>query len=70
MNERIAYIDICGGIMIFWMILYHALGYSWSFDLRGYWDVADISLLPQDVKALINSEGKLETINPCIFSHI
>ena len=66
-NQRTPYIDFAAAIMILWMIIYHALCYSWGFDLRGYWDVADISLLPQDVKALINSEGKLETMNPCIF---
>lgn len=67
MNKRIPHIDFAAGIMILWMIIYHALCYSWSFDLRGYWDVTDLSLLPQDVKALINSEGKLDTVNPCIF---
>ncbi len=48
------------------MIIYHALYNSWSFDLRNYWDVTDLSFLPQGVKALINSDGKLEAINPCI----
>lgn len=67
MNMRITYIDFAAGVMILWMIIYHALCYSWGFDLREYWDVTDISLLPQGVKALINSDGRLEAINPCVF---
>ena len=66
MNTRQSYIDLEAGIMILWMIIYHALYNSWSFDLRNYWDVTDLSFLPQGVKALINSDGKLEAINPCI----
>lgn len=52
--------------MILWMIIYHALCYSWGFELQDYWEIADLSLLPKGLKAQINSEGKLEAINPCI----
>lgn len=66
-QKRIPYIDFAAGIMILWMIIYHALCYAWGFDLRNYWSVTDLSLLPQGVKAMINEEGKLEIINPCIY---
>ena len=67
MFKRISYIDFSAGIMIIWMIIYHALCYSWGFDLREYWEVADLSLLPQGAKAQINDEGRIEMINPCVY---
>ena len=35
MNKRIPYIDFAAGIMILWMIIYHALCYGWGFISRG-----------------------------------
>lgn len=66
-NQRSPYIDFAAAIMILWMIIYHALCYSWGFDLREYWEVTDLSLLPQGVKAQINDNGRIEIINPCVF---
>lgn len=66
-QKRIPYIDFAAGIMILWMIIYHALCYAWGFDLRDYWGVTDLSVLPQGVNAQLNTEGHLEIINPCIF---
>ena len=66
-QNRIPYIDLAAGIMILWMIIYHALCYAWGFDLRDYWSVTDLSILPQGIKAQLNIDGKVEIINPCIF---
>lgn len=66
-QKRIPNIDLAAGIMILWMIIYHALCYAWGFDLRDYWGVTDLSILPQGLKAQLSTEGKLEIINPCIF---
>ena len=66
-NQRTPYIDFSAGIMILWMIIYHALSYKFGFDLREYWEVTDLSLLPQGVKAQINDDGRIEIINPCVF---
>ena len=49
------------------MIIYHAICVAWNFDLQGVWDITDFSLLPEGVKAIINREGKLEHLNPCVF---
>lgn len=45
---------------------FHILGTIWSFDLNGYWEVSDLSLLPKGTKATINSAGKVECLNPCV----
>ena len=34
-RQRIPYIDFAAGIMILWMIIYHALCYGWGFISRG-----------------------------------
>lgn len=34
-NQRIPYIDFAAGIMILWMIIYHALCYGWGFNSQG-----------------------------------
>ena len=34
MSKRIPYIDFAAGIMILWMIIYHALCCSWGFSVR------------------------------------
>lgn len=65
-STRLPWLDFASGIMILWMIVYHALQQSWCFGLNGYWDVTDLSLLPSSIKAIINSEGKIEPISPCI----
>ena len=66
MPDRIRHIDIAAGIMIIWMIIYHAICYAWSFDLQDFWWIDDLSFLPAGLHAIINVEGKLETLNPCM----
>lgn len=34
-KQRIPYIDFAAGIMILWMIIYHALCYGWGFNSHG-----------------------------------
>ncbi len=34
-RQRIPFIDFAAGIMILWMIIYHALCYEWGFISRG-----------------------------------
>lgn len=62
-SKRYAHIDLAAGIMILWMIIYHALGYTWGFNLRDYWHITDLSMLPEGARAFINEDGKLEAIN-------
>ena len=62
-----AYVDFGAGIMILWMIIYHALGLLFCYELNGYWDIKEISLLPSNLKGFINQDGKLDIINPCMF---
>lgn len=66
MNSRIPHIDMAAGVMILWMIVYHAISYAWGFDLRDYWGIADLSSLPDNVHAYIR-DGNIEMINPCIY---
>ena len=65
-TNRLTYIDLGAGIMILWMVLYHALQAAWGMQLNGYWDVTDAALLPQGAKAFINTEEKVEIFNPCV----
>ena len=66
MKSRLPYLDFGAGIMILWMVIFHILGTIWSFELNGYWEVSDLSLLPEGAKATINKAGKIECLNPCI----
>ena len=66
MKERITYIDFASGIMILWMIIYHAIHQTWCFELGDYWNIRDLTSLPEGAKAFINSEGKLRSLNPCV----
>lgn len=65
-SERLPWLDFASGVMILWMIVYHGLQQAWNFEMNGLWDVTDLSLLPEGTKAFINSEGKLEVLNPCV----
>lgn len=66
MNDRIRHIDLGAGIMILWMIIYHALCYTWSFDLSDYWGISNLSQLPKGLHAYVNYDGQIEMINPCV----
>ncbi len=68
MNNRIPYIDFAAGIMILWMIIYHALGQVWQYELMPYWGITDLSLIPETIrtKVLITPEGEFGCLNPCI----
>lgn len=66
MSRRIPHIDLAAGVMILWMITYHAIGYSWSFELQEFWGIKDIYQLPEGLHVFINVEGKLEPLNPCV----
>ena len=65
-KQRIPYIDFAAGIMILWMIIYHAIGRALDLPLVGLWGISDASLIPEGAKAFINAEGKLERINVCV----
>ena len=67
MIDRIRHIDLGAGIMILWMIIYHALCYAWSFDLSDYWGISNLTQLPKGLHAYVNSDGQIEIINPCVF---
>lgn len=64
-SNRLPWLDFASGIMILWMIIYHAISSAWSYELNGYWHITDLSLLPEGIKAFINDDGKLQALNPC-----
>jgi fucose 4-O-acetylase-like acetyltransferase len=65
-SERLPWLDFASGVMILWMIVYHALQAAWGYDARHLWGITDAALIPEGVRAFINSEGKLEVLNPCV----
>ena len=65
-NSRLPWLDFASGIMILWMIVYHAISCAWGYEVRDLWGITDASLLPKGVHAFINGEGKLEVMNPCV----
>ena len=65
-DSRLPWLDFASGIMILWMIVFHAIGCAWGYEIRGLWGINDASLLPEGVHAFINSEEKLEVLNPCV----
>lgn len=52
MQERIPYIDFAAGIMILWVIIFHALGTAWSVELMQYRDIANPSALARVLSKL------------------
>lgn len=66
MNTRQLYIDLAAGIMILWMIIYHALYNAWSFENRDLWSVEGLMLQQKGLHAFVNTDGKIEIFNPCI----
>lgn len=65
-DSRLPWLDFASGIMILWMIVYHAISCAWGYEIRDLWGITDASLLPEGVHAFINGEGKLEVMNPCV----
>lgn len=65
-TNRLPWLDFASGIMILWMIIYHTIGSAWGYEIRDLWGITDASLLPEGVHAFINSNGKLEVLNPCV----
>ena len=65
-STRLPWLDFASGIMILWMIVYHAIQVVWGYELRDLWHITDIAQLPDGVHAFINSDGKLEALNPCV----
>ena len=65
-EARLPWLDFASGIMILWMIVYHAIQASWCYEVRDLWGITDASLLPEGIHAFINSDGKLEVLNPCV----
>lgn len=65
-KERIPYIDLGAGIMILWMIIFHALGQAYCMELYDLWDVMDLSLLPEGTHAYINAEGRVAPLSAVV----
>lgn len=65
-TKRLPWLDFASGIMILWMIVYHAISSAWCYELEGYLHLTDLSLLPAGLHAILNSEGKLQALNPCV----
>ena len=65
-RARLPWLDFASGVMILWMIVYHAISTAWGYELHDLWGITDVSLLPAGVHAFIGIEGKLEVLNPCL----
>ena len=65
-DSRLPWLDFASGIMILWMIVYHAISCAWGYEIRDLWGITDASLLREGVHAFINGEGNLEVMNPCV----
>lgn len=65
-RTRLPWLDFASGIMILWMIVYHAISTAWGYEVHDLWGITDVSLLPAGVHAFIGIEGKLEVLNPCL----
>lgn len=65
-RTRLPWLDFASGIMILWMIVYHAIITAWEYEVHDLWGITDASLLPAGVHAFIGIEGKLEVLNPCL----
>lgn len=65
-TSRLPWLDFASGIMILWMIIYHAIVCAWEYDIRDLWGITDAALIPEGIHAFINNEGKLEVLNPCV----
>lgn len=64
--SRLPWLDFASGIMILWMIVYHAISTAWGYEIHDLWGITDVSLLPAGVHAFIGIEGTLEVLNPCL----
>lgn len=66
-RTRLLWLDFASGVMLLWMILYHAISYALGYELEGYRYISDMSLLPNDLHRFvsISQEGTLEVLNPC-----
>lgn len=65
-STRLPWLDFASGIMILWMIVYHALMAVWYFELKEYWGITDPSLIPKCLHAVVKSDGKIGIIDPCL----
>lgn len=64
--KHLPWLDLASGIMILWMIVYHAIIAVWGYELRDLAGITDASLLPKGVHAFINDKGELRVLNPCV----
>lgn len=65
-SERLPWLDFASGVMILWMIVFHALSTAWGYECRNYWGVTDPTMFPDNLHAFINDNGRLVITNPCV----
>ncbi|WP_405376208.1 acyltransferase family protein [Pseudobutyrivibrio sp.] len=63
-SQRLKYIDLGAGIMIFWMMIGHAIMTQFRAELFGFWDVTDLSLIPHKTHAVMDDNGHIGLANP------
>lgn len=66
MKERISYIDFGAGIMILWMIIYHAIGTKWGVELRDILGTQAIPGMNLPDTTCVDANGIIRKINPCV----
>lgn len=62
-TNRLPWLDFASGVMILWMIIYHAISAVWYFELNDYWGMTDRSLLPKGMHAFINVDGDFDVLD-------
>ena len=65
-QTRIQYIDLGVGIMILWMVVYHALLCAWHIEMDFSSMPALYQIIPQTTYTFIDELGEKKIINPCL----
>lgn len=63
---RIDSVDVGAGIMILWMIIYHAISFSLNIQLLDYSEVPDLNSIPESLHVFVGKNGQLIPKNACV----
>lgn len=65
-SKRIDSVDAGAGIMILWMIIYHAISFSLNIQLLEYEGALDVNSIPKNLHVLVGKNGQLIPKNACV----
>lgn len=66
MEKRVAFVDVGAGIMILWMIIYHAISFSLNIQLLDYEGVIDVNSVTGNMYVNVGKDGHFIPKNPCV----